>query len=125
MVWFAIFWVDLPESTGGDATAAAAPAAPGAELMSVFDGLGDVMKPTVTPQTGDVDTSMAKMASNLTMGTAAAPQPGTPMMPMARPGFPASGATPGAPMSPGVAQSPRKPPPPRNALDDLNIKDFM
>ncbi|XP_038583116.1 clathrin coat assembly protein AP180 isoform X2 [Micropterus salmoides] len=123
------------ESTGGDATAAAAPAAPGAELMSVFDGLGDVMKPTVTPQTGDVDTSMAKMASNLTMGTAAAPQvappswgapmPGAPMMPMARPGFPASGATPGAPMSPGVAQSPRKPPPPRNALDDLNIKDFM
>ncbi|XP_070705677.1 clathrin coat assembly protein AP180-like [Pempheris klunzingeri] len=121
------------ESTGGDATAAAAaaaaaPAAPGAELMSVFDGLGDVMKPTVTPQAGDVDTSMANMASNLTMGTAAAPQPGAPgapMMPMVRPGFPATGATPGAPMSPGVAQSPRRPPPPRNALDDLNIKDFM
>ncbi|XP_019116977.1 clathrin coat assembly protein AP180 isoform X5 [Larimichthys crocea] len=133
------------ESTGGgDATAAAAaaapaaPAAPGAELMSVFDGLGDVMKPTLTPQTGDVDTSMANMASNLTMGTSAAPQvappcwgapmtgaPGAPMMPMVRPGFPATGATPGAPMSPGVAQSPRKPPPPRNALDDLNIKDFM
>ncbi|XP_040920501.1 clathrin coat assembly protein AP180-like [Toxotes jaculatrix] len=128
------------ESTGGDATAAAAPAAPGAELMSVFDGLGDVMKPTVTPQAGDVDTSMANMASNLTMGTAAAPQVappswgapmpgapgvGAPMMPMVRPGFPATGATPGAPMSPGVAQSPRKPPPPRNALDDLNIKDFM
>ncbi|XP_078029866.1 clathrin coat assembly protein AP180 isoform X7 [Epinephelus lanceolatus] len=121
------------ESTGGDATAAAAPAAPGAELMS-----GDVMKPTLTPQAGDVDTSMANMASNLTMGTAAAPQvappcwgapmpgaPGAPMMPMVRPGFPATGATPGAPMSPGAAQSPRKPPPPRNALDDLNIKDFM
>ncbi|XP_059211775.1 clathrin coat assembly protein AP180 isoform X4 [Centropristis striata] len=111
------------ESTGGDATAAAAPAAPGAELMS-----GDVMKPTLTPQGGDVDTSMANMASNLTMGTAAAPQPGAtgaPMMPMVRPGFPATGATPGAPMSPGAAQSPRKPPPPRNALDDLNIKDFM
>ncbi|XP_068610010.1 clathrin coat assembly protein AP180-like [Brachionichthys hirsutus] len=152
------------ESTGGDATtttstaatAGAAPGAPGAELMSVFDGLGDVMKPTVTPQAGDVDTSMANMASSLTMGTAAAPQvappcwgapmtipmgvppfmgtyptfnmpgaPGAPMMPMARPGFPATGATPGAPMSPGMAQSPRKPPPPRNALDDLNIKDFM
>ncbi|XP_059211773.1 clathrin coat assembly protein AP180 isoform X2 [Centropristis striata] len=121
------------ESTGGDATAAAAPAAPGAELMS-----GDVMKPTLTPQGGDVDTSMANMASNLTMGTAAAPQvappcwgapmpgaTGAPMMPMVRPGFPATGATPGAPMSPGAAQSPRKPPPPRNALDDLNIKDFM
>uniref|UniRef100_UPI0037E960D3 clathrin coat assembly protein AP180-like n=1 Tax=Semicossyphus pulcher TaxID=241346 RepID=UPI0037E960D3 len=134
--------VDLftAESTGGDATAAAAApaAAPGAELMSVFDGLGDVMKPTLTPQGGDVDTSMANMASNLTMGTPAAPQvappcwgapmagaPGAPMMPMVRPGFPATGATPGAPMSPGAAQSPRKPPPPRNALDDLNIKDFM
>ncbi|XP_074541999.1 clathrin coat assembly protein AP180-like [Halichoeres trimaculatus] len=132
------------ESTGGDAPAAAAAAAPapaaapGAELMSVFDGLGDVMKPTLTPQGGDVDTSMANMASNLTMGTPAAPQvappcwgapmtgaPGAPMMPMVRPGFPAPGATPGAPMSPGAAQSPRKPPPPRNALDDLNIKDFM
>ncbi|KAM8725778.1 clathrin coat assembly protein AP180-like isoform 3-T5 [Acanthopagrus schlegelii] len=117
------------ESTGGDApAAAAAPAAPGAELMSVFDGLGDVMKPTLTPQAGDVDTSMANMASNLTMGTSAAPQPGAPgapMMPMVRPGFPATGAAPGAPMSPGAAQSPRKPPPPRNALDDLNIKDFM
>ncbi|KAM6992912.1 clathrin coat assembly protein AP180-like isoform 2-T2 [Tautogolabrus adspersus] len=139
------------ESTGGDVTAAAAPAAPGAELMS-----GDVMKPTLTPQGGDVDTSMANMASNLSMGTPAAPQvappcwgapmtvpmgvpsfmgtypgfsmpgaPGAPMMPMVRPGFPATGATPGAPMSPGAAQSPRKPPPPRNALDDLNIKDFM
>ncbi|MED6234131.1 hypothetical protein ATANTOWER_022824 [Ataeniobius toweri] len=88
------------------------------------------MKPTVTPQAGDVDTSMANMASNLTMGTAAAPQAGAPvaaapMMPMARPSFPTAGVTPGAPMSPGMAQSPRKPPPPRNALDDLNIKDFM
>ncbi|XP_014880829.1 clathrin coat assembly protein AP180 isoform X3 [Poecilia latipinna] len=131
------------EPTGGDAPAAAAAApaaaaaapaaAPGSELMS-----GDIMKPTVTPQAGDVDTSMANMASNLTMGTAAAPQvappswgapmvpvAGAPMMPMARPGFPAAGVTPGAPMSPGMAQSPRKPPPPRNALDDLNIKDFM
>ncbi|XP_054617147.1 clathrin coat assembly protein AP180-like isoform X6 [Dunckerocampus dactyliophorus] len=106
------------ESTGaGDApaaapAAAAAAAAPGAELMSAFDGLGDVMKPTLTPQAGDVDTSMANMASNLTMGTPAAPQVAPPSW--------------GAPMmSPGVAQSPRKPPPPRNALDDLNIKDFM
>ncbi|XP_034755487.1 clathrin coat assembly protein AP180 isoform X17 [Etheostoma cragini] len=84
------------ESTGGDAPAAAAPAAPGAELMS-----------------------------DLTMGTSAAPQPGAPGAHMMRPGFPATGATPGAPMSPGAAQSPRKPAPPRNALDDLNIKDFM
>ncbi|XP_051909382.1 clathrin coat assembly protein AP180-like isoform X5 [Hippocampus zosterae] len=107
-------------SGGGDAAAAAA-ATPGAELIS-----GDVMKPTLTPQAGDVDTSMANVASNLTMGSPAAPQPGAPgvgapMMPLVRPGFPATGA----PMSPGMTQSPRKPPPPRNALDDLNIKDFM
>ncbi|XP_038132417.1 clathrin coat assembly protein AP180-like isoform X9 [Cyprinodon tularosa] len=95
------------ESTGGDAPAAAAPApAPAAAAPS------------------------SELMSDLTMGTAAAPQAGAPvagapMMPMARPGFPATGAAPGAPMSPGMAQSPRKPPPPRNALDDLNIKDFM
>ncbi|XP_077407977.1 clathrin coat assembly protein AP180-like isoform X4 [Vanacampus margaritifer] len=114
------------ESSGGGGDAPAAAAAPGAELISAFDGLGDVMKPTLTPQAGDVDTSMANMASNLTMGSPAAPQPGAPgvgapMMPLVRPGFPATGA----PMSPGMTQSPRKPPPPRNALDDLNIKDFM
>ncbi|XP_061609098.1 clathrin coat assembly protein AP180 isoform X12 [Phyllopteryx taeniolatus] len=139
---------------GGDApaaaaSAAAAAAAPGADLVS-----GDVMKPTLTPQAGDVDTSVANMASNLTMGSPAAPQVappswgapmpapmgvppfmgthpgygmpgapviGAPLMPSVRPGFPATGA----PMSPGMTQSPRKPPPPRNALDDLNIKDFM
>ncbi|XP_077367638.1 clathrin coat assembly protein AP180 isoform X6 [Festucalex cinctus] len=91
-----------PSGGGGDAPVATAAPAPGAELISAFDGLGDVMKPTLTPQAGDVDTSMANMASNLTMGSPAAPQ-----------------------MSPGMTQSPRKPPPPRNALDDLNIKDFM
>ncbi|XP_078798501.1 clathrin coat assembly protein AP180 isoform X2 [Oryzias latipes] len=73
------------DSTGGDASAAApaaAPAAPGAELMS-----GDVMKPTVIPQVGDVDTSMANMASNLTMGTPAAPQVAPPSWgaPMTKP----------------------------------------
>ncbi|XP_077367635.1 clathrin coat assembly protein AP180 isoform X3 [Festucalex cinctus] len=125
-----------PSGGGGDAPVATAAPAPGAELISAFDGLGDVMKPTLTPQAGDVDTSMANMASNLTMGSPAAPQVappswgapmpgapgvGAPMMPLVRPGFPATGA----PMSPGMTQSPRKPPPPRNALDDLNIKDFM
>ncbi|XP_061559808.1 clathrin coat assembly protein AP180-like isoform X2 [Phycodurus eques] len=128
---------DAPAAAAGAAAAAAA--APGAELVS-----GDVMKPTLTPQAGDVDTSAANMASNLTMGSPAAPQPapmgdppfmgthpgygmpgapviGAPLMPSVRPGFPATGA----PMSPAMTQSPRKPPPPRNALDDLNIKDFM
>ncbi|XP_016531300.1 clathrin coat assembly protein AP180-like isoform X8 [Poecilia formosa] len=101
------------EPTGGDAPAAAAPAAasaaapaaaaaPGSELMSAA--------PQVAPPS---------------WGAPMAPVAGAPMMPMARPGFPAAGVTPGAPMSPGMAQSPRKPPPPRNALDDLNIKDFM
>ncbi|KAM9778866.1 clathrin coat assembly protein AP180-like isoform 13-T16 [Syngnathus typhle] len=141
------------ESTGGGGDApAAAVATPGAELISAFGGLGEVMKPTLTPQAGDVD--MANMASNLTMGSPAAPQvappswgapmpapmggppfmgihpgytmpgapgAGAPMMHLVRPGFPAANA----PMSPGMTQSPRKPPPPRNALDDLNIKDFM
>ncbi|XP_043962232.1 clathrin coat assembly protein AP180 isoform X9 [Gambusia affinis] len=83
------------EPTGGDAPAAAAPAA----------------------------TAAAAPGSELMSAAPQAPVGGAPMMP--RPGFPATGVTPGAPMSPGMAQSPRKPPPPRNALDDLNIKDFM
>ncbi|XP_016299739.1 clathrin coat assembly protein AP180-like isoform X3 [Sinocyclocheilus anshuiensis] len=62
-------------------------------------------------------------------GAGAAPMmPGSPMMatqqPMMRPQFPAAGA-PGQPISPGMAQSPRKPPPPKDPLADLNIKDFM
>ncbi|XP_016120748.1 clathrin coat assembly protein AP180-like isoform X3 [Sinocyclocheilus grahami] len=62
-------------------------------------------------------------------GAGAAPMmPGSPMMatqqPMMRPQFPAAGA-PGQPISPGIAQSPRKPPPPKDPLADLNIKDFM
>ncbi|XP_029966414.1 clathrin coat assembly protein AP180 isoform X13 [Salarias fasciatus] len=88
------------ESTGGDAPAAAAAAAPAASAAPGAELM------SAAPQ-------------------APAPGAGAPMMPMARPGFPATGPTPGAPMSPGMAQSPRKPPPPRNALDDLNIKDFM
>ncbi|XP_043962229.1 clathrin coat assembly protein AP180 isoform X6 [Gambusia affinis] len=100
------------EPTGGDAPAAAAPAAtaaaaPGSELMSDLT-LGTAAAPQVAPPC---------------WGAPMAPVGGAPMMP--RPGFPATGVTPGAPMSPGMAQSPRKPPPPRNALDDLNIKDFM
>ncbi|XP_052379785.1 clathrin coat assembly protein AP180-like isoform X7 [Oncorhynchus keta] len=167
------------DSTGGETKPAAPPAASGAELMAAFDGLGDVLMPSMTPQAGaasspvkpmggDLDATMASMASNLgmgsqkpgenTMGGWSTPQvappswgapmnvpmgspsfmgsnqgfsmggavgAGAPMMPMVRPGFGAP-ATPGAPMgSPGMAGSPRRPPPPKNALDDLNIKDFM
>ncbi|XP_028857910.1 clathrin coat assembly protein AP180 isoform X3 [Denticeps clupeoides] len=61
-------------------------------------------------------------------GAGAPMMPGSPMMfpqqPMMRPQFPAGGAA-GAPMSPGMAQSPRRPPPPKDPLADLNIKDFM
>ncbi|XP_029983724.1 clathrin coat assembly protein AP180 isoform X13 [Sphaeramia orbicularis] len=87
------------ESTGGDAPAAAATATAAAPAAPGAELM------SAAPQAG---------------------APGAPMMPMVRPGFPAAGAgpAPGAPMS-GAAQSPRKPPPPRNALDDLNIKDFM
>eukprot|EP00063_Salmo_salar_P024940 XP_013999775.1 PREDICTED: clathrin coat assembly protein AP180 isoform X5 [Salmo salar] len=169
------------DSTGGEAQPAAPAAASGAELMAAFDGLGDVLMPAMTPQTGaasspvkhmggDLDATMASMASNLGMGSQktgentmgsggwSTPQvappswgapmnvpmgspsfmgsyqgfsmggaagAGAPMMPMVRPGFGAP-AAPGAPMgSPGMAGSPRRPPPPKNALDDLNIKDFM
>ncbi|XP_036841078.1 clathrin coat assembly protein AP180 isoform X5 [Oncorhynchus mykiss] len=174
--------IDLfSDSTGGETQPAAPAAASGAELMAAFDGLGDVMMPAMTPQTGaasspvkhmggDLDATMANMASNLGMGSQktgentmgsggwSTPQvappswgapmnvpmgspsfmgsyqgfsmggaagAGAPMMPMVRPGFGAP-AAPGAPMgSPGMAGSPRRPPPPKNALDDLNIKDFM
>nr|XP_046147699.1 clathrin coat assembly protein AP180-like isoform X8 [Oncorhynchus gorbuscha] len=164
------------DSTGGETQPAAPAAASGAELMA-----GDVLMPAMTPQTGaasspvkhmggDLDATMANMASNLGMGSQktgentmgsggwSTPQvappswgapmnvpigspsfmgsyqgfsmggaagAGAPMMPMVRPGFGAP-AAPGAPMgSPGMAGSPRRPPPPKNALDDLNIKDFM
>ncbi|XP_037398482.1 clathrin coat assembly protein AP180 isoform X3 [Pygocentrus nattereri] len=99
----------------------------------------------VKPAGGDLDSTMANLAGNLGMGTqkpgeaagganwqaqpgAAGAAPGSPMMfpqqPMVRPQFPAAGA-PGASMSPGMAQSPRKPPPPKDPLADLNIKDFL
>ncbi|KAI7792153.1 putative clathrin coat assembly protein AP180 [Triplophysa rosa] len=180
------------DSAGAGEAKPAAPtaAAPGGDLMSAFDGLGDMLMPAIAPQAmgaspmttspvkhmgGDLDSAMANMASNLAAGNqkpgeaagganwqaqvptpswgvamnsprgvspilgspslfgmpgAGAPpmMPGSPMMagqqPMMRPQFPATGA-PGQPMSPGVAQSPRRPPPPKDPLADLNIKDFM
>ncbi|KAM9467610.1 clathrin coat assembly protein AP180 [Clarias gariepinus] len=106
----------------------------------------------VKPVGGDLDSTMASLAGNLGMGTQkpgeaagganwqaqvaapswGMPMPGaagsTPMMfpqqPMMRPQFPAAGA-PGAPMSAGMTQSPRKPPPVKDPLADLNIKDFL
>ncbi|KAK0153729.1 Clathrin coat assembly protein AP180 [Merluccius polli] len=64
--------VDLfaAEPAGAEATPAA-PTGPGAELMSVFDGLGDVMKPAVTPQAADLDATMASMVGNLSMAAPA------------------------------------------------------
>ncbi|XP_043092248.1 clathrin coat assembly protein AP180 isoform X5 [Puntigrus tetrazona] len=173
------------ESAGAGEAKPAAPAAAaaGGDLMSAFDGLGDVLMPAMAPQGagatspvkpmgGDLDSAMANMASNLAVGNqkpgeaagganwqaqvptpswgvamtsplgvcpvmgspspfgmpGAGAMPGSPMMaaqqPMMRPQFPAAGA-PGQPMSPGMAQSPRKPPPPKDPLADLNIKDFM
>uniref|UniRef100_A0A673I995 Clathrin coat assembly protein AP180 n=1 Tax=Sinocyclocheilus rhinocerous TaxID=307959 RepID=A0A673I995_9TELE len=102
----------------------------------------------IKPMGGNLDSAMANMASSTFLstfnlvgeaagganwqaqpGAGAAPMmPGSPMMatqqPMMRPQFPAAGA-PGQPISPGMAQSPRKPPPPKDPLADLNIKDFM
>ncbi|XP_048010707.1 clathrin coat assembly protein AP180 isoform X2 [Megalobrama amblycephala] len=167
------------ESAGAGEAKPAPPAAAsaGGDLMSAFDGLGDMLMPAMAPQAtgasspvkpmggGDLDSAMANMASNLgagnqkpgesagganwqaqnsplgvcpvmgspspfgMSGAGAAPMmPGSPMMaaqqPMMRPQFPAGGA-PGQPMSPGMAQSPRKPPPSKDPLADLSIKDFM
>ncbi|XP_047660022.1 clathrin coat assembly protein AP180-like isoform X4 [Tachysurus fulvidraco] len=67
------------------------------------------------------------MGSQLSFGmhgaTGAAPMM-FPQQPMMRPQFPSAGA-PAAPMSSGMTQSPRKPPPPKDPLADLNIKDFL
>ncbi|KAF4079514.1 hypothetical protein AMELA_G00178840 [Ameiurus melas] len=106
----------------------------------------------VKPVGGNLDATMANLAGNLGMGTqkpgdaagganwqaqVAAPSWGMPMpgatgaapmmfpqQNMMRPQFPAAGAS-GAPMSSGMTQSPRKPPPPKDPLADLNIKDFL
>uniref|UniRef100_A0A8C1YW96 Clathrin coat assembly protein AP180 n=1 Tax=Cyprinus carpio TaxID=7962 RepID=A0A8C1YW96_CYPCA len=125
-------------ASAGEAKPAAAAA--GGDLMSAFDGFGDVLMPAMAPQGGDLDSAMANMASNLAVGnqkpgeaagganwqvqTGAGTAPMMPGSPMMRPQFPAPGA-PGQPMSPGMAQSPRKPPPPKDPLADLSIKDFM
>ncbi|XDV24619.1 hypothetical protein PO909_028740, partial [Leuciscus waleckii] len=148
--------------SAGAGEAKPATATTGGDLMSAFDGMGDMLMPAMAPQAsgaspmtnspvkpmgGNLDSAMANMASNLTMGNqkpgeaagganwqsqpgagASPMMPGSPMMAsqqqMMRPQFPAAGA-PGQPMSPGMAQSPRKPPPSKDPLADLNIKDFM
>ncbi|KAL1275397.1 hypothetical protein QQF64_035020 [Cirrhinus molitorella] len=135
------------ESAGAGEAKPAAPAAAGGDLMSAMAPQAAGATSPVKPMGGDLDSAMANMASNLAVGNqkpgdaagganwqaqpgagAAPMMPGSPMMaaqqPMMRPQFPAAGA-PGQPMSPGMAQSPRKPPPPKDPLADLNIKDFM
>uniref|UniRef100_A0A3B1KHZ2 Clathrin coat assembly protein AP180 n=1 Tax=Astyanax mexicanus TaxID=7994 RepID=A0A3B1KHZ2_ASTMX len=115
-------------------------------LMPAMAPVGTGAASPVKPM-GDLDSTMANLAGNLGMGTqkpgeaaagganwqaqgAAGAAPGSPMMfpqqPMVRPQFPAAGApAAGASVSPGMAQSPRKPPPPKDPLADLNIKDFL
>uniref|UniRef100_A0A9J8AK05 Clathrin coat assembly protein AP180 n=1 Tax=Cyprinus carpio carpio TaxID=630221 RepID=A0A9J8AK05_CYPCA len=69
------------ESAGAGEAKPAAPAtaAAGGDLMSAFDGLGDVLMPAMAPQAagatspvkpmgGDLDSAMANMASNLAVG---------------------------------------------------------
>ncbi|XP_035851061.1 clathrin coat assembly protein AP180 isoform X15 [Sander lucioperca] len=120
-------WGDL---LGSDAFATSAPSTE-ASAAAAEGGAAATSAPAANAgaeSTGGDATAAAAPAAPGAELMSAAPQPGAPgapMMPMVRPGFPATGATPGAPMSPGAAQSPRKPAPPRNALDDLNIKDFM
>ncbi|XP_037398481.1 clathrin coat assembly protein AP180 isoform X2 [Pygocentrus nattereri] len=133
-------------AAGNGQPAAPAPAASaGGDLMGAMAPQAAGAASPVKPAGGDLDSTMANLAGNLGMGTqkpgeaagganwqaqpgAAGAAPGSPMMfpqqPMVRPQFPAAGA-PGASMSPGMAQSPRKPPPPKDPLADLNIKDFL
>uniref|UniRef100_A0A4W5PAY2 Uncharacterized protein n=1 Tax=Hucho hucho TaxID=62062 RepID=A0A4W5PAY2_9TELE len=84
LAWYRLVWFYPSDSTGGETKPAAPAAASGAELMAAFDGLGDVLMPSMTPQAGaasspvkpmggDLDATMASMASNLGMGT---PKPG-------------------------------------------------
>ncbi|XP_036433020.1 clathrin coat assembly protein AP180 isoform X2 [Colossoma macropomum] len=133
-------------AAGNGQPAAPAPAASaGGDLMGAMAPQAAGAASPVKPAGGDLDSTMANLAGNLGMGTqkpgeaagganwqaqpgAAGAAPSSPMMfpqqPMVRPQFPAAGA-PGASMSPGMAQSPRKPPPPKDPLADLNIKDFL
>ncbi|XP_072572337.1 clathrin coat assembly protein AP180 isoform X5 [Paramormyrops kingsleyae] len=98
-----------PTSWGGPGSqmSGASPAAPGA-----------------TPPAGAMAPPMGAQP-----GFGMPPATGAPMMPqmfaqpMMRPQFPGAGA-PGAPLSPGAAQSPKKPPS-KDPLADLNIKDFL
>ncbi|XP_034755488.1 clathrin coat assembly protein AP180 isoform X18 [Etheostoma cragini] len=117
-------WGDL---LGSDAFATSAPSTE-ASAAAAEGGATATTAPSANAGAestgGDAPAAAAPAAPGAEL-MSAAPQPGAPGAHMMRPGFPATGATPGAPMSPGAAQSPRKPAPPRNALDDLNIKDFM
>ncbi|XP_072528786.1 clathrin coat assembly protein AP180-like isoform X2 [Salminus brasiliensis] len=137
------------EATAGtDSAGDGQPSAPvptasaGGDLMGAFGDLGDMLMPAMAPlatgaaspvkPVGDLDSTIANLAGNLGMGTqkpseaaagganwqaqhgTAGAAPGSPMM------FPQQSM-----MSPGMAQSPRKPPPPKDPLADLNIKDFL
>ncbi|XP_036433021.1 clathrin coat assembly protein AP180 isoform X3 [Colossoma macropomum] len=130
-------------AAGNGQPAAPAPAASaGGDLMGAFGDLGDMLMPAMAPQAagaaspvkpagGDLDSTMANLAGNLGMGTQKPGEAAGGANWQAQPG--AAGAAPSSPMmfpqqpmmSPGMAQSPRKPPPPKDPLADLNIKDFL
>uniref|UniRef100_A0A8B9L541 Clathrin coat assembly protein AP180 n=1 Tax=Astyanax mexicanus TaxID=7994 RepID=A0A8B9L541_ASTMX len=120
-------------ATAGDSQPTApAPAAAsaGSDLMGAMAPVGTGAASPVKPM-GDLDSTMANLAGNLGMGTQ---KPGEAAAGGANwQAQGAAGAAPGSPMmfpqqpmvSPGMAQSPRKPPPPKDPLADLNIKDFL
>ncbi|KAK3544455.1 hypothetical protein QTP86_012438 [Hemibagrus guttatus] len=130
-----------PTSWGGFFDSIPEPAAPKSDRapgLDLFSSafLGDMLMPAMAPQPaaaapmaaspvkpvgGDLDSTMASLAGNLGMGTQ-------------KPGEAAGGAnwqaqvaapSWGMPMMSGMTQSPRKPPPPKDPLADLNIKDFL
>uniref|UniRef100_W5JZ97 Clathrin coat assembly protein AP180 n=1 Tax=Astyanax mexicanus TaxID=7994 RepID=W5JZ97_ASTMX len=116
-------------------TGAASPVKPMGDLDSTMANLAGnlgmgTQKPGEAAAGGaNWQAQVAAPSWGMPMGAAGA-APGSPMMfpqqPMVRPQFPAAGApAAGASVSPGMAQSPRKPPPPKDPLADLNIKDFL
>ncbi|XP_026084296.1 clathrin coat assembly protein AP180-like isoform X1 [Carassius auratus] len=128
--------IDLFAESAGTGEAKPAAAAAGGDLMSAFDGLGDVLMPAMAPQAagatspvkpmgGDLDSAMANMTSNLAVGNQ---KPGeaagganwqaqvpTPSWGVTMPGAGAAPMMPGSPMmrpqfpAPGAPGQPMSP----------------
>ncbi|XP_029966418.1 clathrin coat assembly protein AP180 isoform X17 [Salarias fasciatus] len=113
-------------------TSTAAATSPGAANMDLLGDAFATPVPATEASAAAAAEGGAAAATSAPAASAGAESTGGDAPAAAAAAAPAASAAPGAElmsaapqMSPGMAQSPRKPPPPRNALDDLNIKDFM